>query len=354
MQSLFIDESGYNGPDLLNEDQPVFVLGGIAIDEASARALKEKYFPECGGDELKHSKLYSDEDKTDRLLGLIRECFETRYVIACIIEKKYLACEIFVFDIVSRFRHDIQFGSDRFRNLVYSLRTVSRESALGQEFDNLLSQYVRTVSKILRKKDASDEIIKKEYASLYAVMRGLRDPMLVRLCAPAVDRDDDFALELKSSILSGSAQGALFGVITHAENDIGQDYDVIFDKSPALSEFRQVIENLKTCSATSVHVSRETKLDLPLKRLKAMREVDSKESVGVQLADLIAGSAARLGLIAFGGTPKTKHDNYDNSICELWSRYPRSQLYKPTFDNNGFDISEDAARVVMAAAWGGR
>jgi len=350
MQEFFVDESGYNGPDLLNEDQPVFALGGIAIDEDSARELKKKYFPEYGEEELKHSKLYSDEEKSDRLIGIIQECLETRYVIACIVEKKFLACEMFVLDMVSRFRPDIKYGSDRFRKLAWSLRTASRDCALGQEFDNLLSQYVKTVSKILRKKDESDKRITKEYKPLYEVMCGLKDPILFRLCHPAILRNAALAFDLKSSPLSGSAQGGLFSLITRIENDIGQDYEVLFDKSPSIAEFRQTFENLKNCAAASVHVSVETMLELPLKRLKAMREVDSKGSVGIQLADLIAGSAARSGLFAFGGTPRIMHDNYDKSICELWASHPKSRLYKPTFDNYGFDISEDSARIVKAAS----
>ena len=350
MQSLYIDESGYNGPDLLNEDQPVFAIGGIAIDEDSAVALKNAYFPEYGREELKHSKLYSDDSKSDRLIGIMRECLETRYVIVCVIEKKFLACEIFILDMVARFRPDIQYGSDRFRKLAWSLRTLSKESVVGEEFDKLLFQYVRTVSRILRKKEASDEKIMQEYKPLYEAMCRLKDPTLFRLCLPAILKNASVALYLKHSPLSGCAQGGLFGLITRIENDLVDKYEIVFDKSPSIVEFRPTIENLRTCSSDMAYVSKETRLELPLKKLKGMREVDSKASVGAQFADLIAGSAARAGLLDFGGMHRVRHDNYDNAIRELWDRHPQCRLYKPTFDNDGFDYSRDSLRIIKAAS----
>lgn len=55
---LFLDEAGYTGPDLVNRDQPIFVLASTIIDEQEARDLLVECFPSREpGRELKHSRL---------------------------------------------------------------------------------------------------------------------------------------------------------------------------------------------------------------------------------------------------------------------------------------------------------
>ena len=350
MHSLFIDESGYNGPDLLNKKQPVFALAAICVDEDLAIALKKKWFPELGRAELKHSKLCHDEGSLQKLVGLVEECLNTQYVIAYIIEKRYLACEIFVLDIISRFRPNVRYGSQLFRDFAWILRSPPKEwgSSFGEEIDVMLSQYVKTVSRLLRMKNAPKKVLEKEYKGLTEVLCGLKHPFLTTMCKDALSIKE-FEYCLKDSPLSGCAQGALFGLITCIENDIGNDYEIVFDESPSLVEFYPVIENLKTCRPDMVRVSREVTLKMPLTHMKSMRGIDSKISVGVQLADLIAGSAVRAGIYDFGLSLRHCQSKYDESICNLWAKYPRCRIFKPSFDNRGLDISNEVIRVAQAA-----
>ena len=41
---LFLDESGYTGPDLINRDQPFFTLASTNVGEADARSLLSSCF----------------------------------------------------------------------------------------------------------------------------------------------------------------------------------------------------------------------------------------------------------------------------------------------------------------------
>jgi hypothetical protein len=56
--NLFIDESGYTGPDLVNRDQPVFVRASTVLTGEEANELITTCFPsQKTGRELKHSRL---------------------------------------------------------------------------------------------------------------------------------------------------------------------------------------------------------------------------------------------------------------------------------------------------------
>jgi hypothetical protein len=52
---LFLDEAGYTGSDLINRDQPMFILGSTVIEEREARALLESVFGRSPK-EVKYSK----------------------------------------------------------------------------------------------------------------------------------------------------------------------------------------------------------------------------------------------------------------------------------------------------------
>jgi hypothetical protein len=57
MATVYLDESGYTGEDLIQSDQPVFVICTYSVDEASCAAFKARHFTGVKATELKHSRL---------------------------------------------------------------------------------------------------------------------------------------------------------------------------------------------------------------------------------------------------------------------------------------------------------
>jgi hypothetical protein len=57
MTTIFIDECGFSGEDLTNEDQPVFTLASLNLDEQACREIKQHFFGDVRAKELKHSRL---------------------------------------------------------------------------------------------------------------------------------------------------------------------------------------------------------------------------------------------------------------------------------------------------------
>lgn len=69
--TVFLDESGWTGEDLANVDQPVFVLATLQIEEDEARELKATLFSGIQAPELKHSLLGSRASGQRRVLGFL-------------------------------------------------------------------------------------------------------------------------------------------------------------------------------------------------------------------------------------------------------------------------------------------
>ena len=70
---LFIDECGYTGEDLFNEDQPVFVLASFWLAEEYCVDLKHKYFSKVKAKELKHSRLSRYPAQQNMVIDFLRD-----------------------------------------------------------------------------------------------------------------------------------------------------------------------------------------------------------------------------------------------------------------------------------------
>src|SRR5690242_20426062 len=57
-QSLFLDESGYTGADLLNPDQPQFCVASTTIDDVRAIEMLRHSFPHYSADEFKFGTIW--------------------------------------------------------------------------------------------------------------------------------------------------------------------------------------------------------------------------------------------------------------------------------------------------------
>ena len=68
-RTVFCDESGYTGSNLLNLDQPVFVLATLMAPEC--RELKDQFFRAVSADELKHSKLSGNLSQQKQILSFL-------------------------------------------------------------------------------------------------------------------------------------------------------------------------------------------------------------------------------------------------------------------------------------------
>lgn len=57
MKFVYIDESGYTGGALLNQEQPFQAASAIYISEVDAEKLIKEHFPRIQSDELKYKAL---------------------------------------------------------------------------------------------------------------------------------------------------------------------------------------------------------------------------------------------------------------------------------------------------------
>src|SRR6266851_1180784 len=72
MLDVYLDESGYTGDDLMNADQPIFVLASAALPADEAAGVIQQYFGTTGLRELKHSVLASRSKGQQMVIEFVR------------------------------------------------------------------------------------------------------------------------------------------------------------------------------------------------------------------------------------------------------------------------------------------
>ncbi|HEU4327334.1 MAG TPA: DUF3800 domain-containing protein, partial [Roseiflexaceae bacterium] len=73
MTVIFLDECGHTGQDLLNRDQPFFVLASLALSEDECGELKRTYFQRVRARELKHSSLSRSRGHQDAVMNFLSD-----------------------------------------------------------------------------------------------------------------------------------------------------------------------------------------------------------------------------------------------------------------------------------------
>ena len=74
---VFLDEAGYTGPDLINRDQPAFVLASTILDADRCRALLDRHFGSDRDGEVKHARLAKTKRGRVQLLRFFEDLLRT-------------------------------------------------------------------------------------------------------------------------------------------------------------------------------------------------------------------------------------------------------------------------------------
>lgn len=63
-RTIYFDESGFTGYNLLDPNQPIFTIASADIDERNAEEILRDSFPEYQGAEFKFSNVWGSKNRT--------------------------------------------------------------------------------------------------------------------------------------------------------------------------------------------------------------------------------------------------------------------------------------------------
>src|SRR5690348_13191999 len=91
MVTIFLDESGYTGQDLMDTVQPIFTLATLCLAEDDCRGLKEQFFRTLKSSELKHSRLVRNLRNRRLLLDFLKKLSKTPELVKVLFTHKRYA-----------------------------------------------------------------------------------------------------------------------------------------------------------------------------------------------------------------------------------------------------------------------
>lgn len=286
MQTIYFDESGYTGGDLVSIEQPTFVLASLLLSESEAMGLKERFFQRVNASELKFSNIRRSPRQLDAAvnfltdmvlnnpdkmrIGIAHKLFVGITKIAdCVVENLYYEGGINFYQN----GHNIAFCNALF----FQTERLGKTRELVQLFSTYYNSRSRT-----------------DFLSFENYVRGLSEQDdLIRdfseqiAAALTILGQDYFDAQPKGGLgFQGTMAVQLAGEWSHF---LGERFNILYDTSRAISEYRGMLLELSGPQApVGIHGRDRRTMMLPLK-INEMTPVDSRQYVGVQLCDVLAG-----------------------------------------------------------------
>ena len=327
LMTIFSDESGYTGPNLTNKDQPYFVLATLSLEEDDAKAIRDSFFHSVKTRELKHSSLARNAKQHTMVLEYLKhlESHQNLFKVL-VVDKEFAAVGKIVDYLVETAAH--RAGLDLYSNgyvvdfaniLYYSLvayETSTYRSALLSKFEGMLRH-----SSIIRYNDFFDYI---EQPVVSPTLNSVLD--LVRATRHVLNPNEILKAGPEALDLTFTTALALMAAW---RKQTGKDFNLIHDVSSPMVKESKLWEALtdKSLPPATVGYGQKT-IQFPIGMASTSFE-DSRLWVGLQLADVLAGSFAR----TLSAYKRGDFDSYVGLIAETVFNLPAHSVMPATPDD---------------------
>ena len=310
IMTIFSDESGYTGPNLTNKDQPYFVLATISFEEHEAKAIRDSIFSSVRAQELKHSSLARNVRQHSMVLEYLEylQSCQHRYKMY-VIDKEFATVAKVVDYLVESAAHKMGWDiysngyAFEFANMLYHLlvtyETSAYRSALLTRFEGMMRYGSR-----IRYDDffayIEQPVASRELDRALEIVRATRRILVaeevLRIGPEALDVSFTTALNLMAEWRKGT----------------DQDFNLIHDMSSPMVKETKLWDALTDQSLGPETIGYGPKtMRFPIGVASTSFE-NSRSWVGLQLADVLAGSVAR----SLTARKRGETDPYINLVSE--------------------------------------
>ena len=292
-KTLYFDESGFTGYNLLDDRQPVFAIASVDLDAGFSEALLRDAFPRYKGDEFKFSKLWRSKvnrgqfPEFGRLMNLH---FDRAFIWR--VDKRFAVLTKLIDFLVEPIVQDAGFDfyaggfSLNFANYVHfglaNIVSNSMHKRLLQSYQNF-SRNPSILTLELLEKDLTHIAENSDDR-----MKGIFDLMVT-----GTQRFTEY-YNIENFKGSDELQLTRVSIVGHWRNLCEEDFRIVHDES---SNFFHRMDHWNRITNSNVpeqsHPAASGMLyQFPL-RVISTEPVDSKENGSIQLCDILAGLAAR-------------------------------------------------------------
>ncbi len=293
-RTIYFDESGFTGYNLLDPAQPIFTIASADVAEERARDILRASFPRYQGAEYKFSNVWASRSRVDLLTfaAHLKEFDELSFVY--VVDKRFAVLTKAVDFLIEPYMTDAgyDFYDDgfcwKYSNYIYYALT---EFAPSELLDALVTHYL-TFSR-----NPSQDTLAVLRSQLHRMANSLEEPPRIFLEQMAMGADlFERYNDLESFRSSNDLQATVMvASVSHWRQRYTEDFVVIHDASSnflrsrkmwrAVTDPRPAEQTLKAGDGSFT--------PFPL-RVVSTTPMDSRGSYSIQFCDVLAGLASRL------------------------------------------------------------
>ena len=289
LATLYFDESGFTGNDLLSPNQTVFSYASVESSQEESenfvKYLLNKYHVQNG--EIKSSKLLRG-NKGKRLIDEVLEHYEGRFKVMICHKKFALSAKFFeyIFEPALSRSNSLFYGVNFhmfISNMLYLELFLKHQNAedIFSDFSQLMREGKLEELKVLFKGSNEDEPTFLKLITEFAILN--KEAVISELSTLEGTMTGKWILDLTNT--------SLFSLL----GEWGEEYEELVaycDKSKPLDDDQDIF-NAMVGRKDKVYMNYEDfKAPITFNLKEPLNLVDSKEYYGIQIADAIAGAFA--------------------------------------------------------------
>ncbi|WP_119460279.1 DUF3800 domain-containing protein [Rhodospirillaceae bacterium SYSU D60014] len=293
IRTLYFDESGFTGYNLLDGAQPIFTVASTDIDTVVAETILKESFPKYRGSEFKFANIWGSNNKAglvefSRRLGGLRD-----HAFTWMIDKRFAVLTKIVDFLIEPYITDAgyDFYADGFCwKYANYIHFGLMQFAAPELYDSLVKAY-QTFSR-----NPSPERLSGLQNQLGIMAASSEEPIRIFLEQMSLGADlfahyHNLETFKKTNELQVTS---ILAVIAHWRKLYSEDFAVIHDASANFFRQREIWDRItnNNVPAQMMPLGDGALVQYPL-RVVSTTQVNSEDNYSVQLCDVLAGVIAR-------------------------------------------------------------
>lgn len=291
MKTLYFDEAGYTGADLINKNQPFYVLSSVCFSDDELDAIKNDISLSLYGKELHFKKMYTNYQGRNMIKMLFSHpLMDLSHVKLAFAQKRFCVYAQIVDILVETYYHEnnvnIHKGANGLilANGLYYCAVNHPNQLLIERFEADFVNMIRhpSTESVAIFYRTTDELMKNCDTNSSFQELLLEIPYTIKTIGKALPVDS-FHMDLTIPLFSS--------VVQSWYKETGIKYNVIFDRSEPFYANLDFVKSLRDMNVPETEVgygdSDRHVYPLPVESLSVE---DSHKEFGIQIADICASS----------------------------------------------------------------
>lgn len=286
MSTIFIDECGYTGQNLLDTEQPLFTLASLQLSEEECKKLKHEFFQDVKSVELKYSSLKRKPKQQELILDFIKHLSKQPHLFKfSVSHKKFVLVSKMVEVLVEPVEYAAGIDSyDKGENIALANLLFYTLPCFGgiDFFNNLLQSFQEMMR--YRTKDSYETFLGIVFAEHHSTdLKEVLDffkPTLFQSGLELLKTQDNLDITVSS----------MLAMMIFWRKELKDDITLIHDQSSQMAAQKKIWETIVDADLPPIEIGYDIrKAQFPLNVIQTSAE-DSKNWAGLQLVDILAGS----------------------------------------------------------------